>query len=299
MNKPPTGTGTAIINQMQWSKIMRIFIFNILLVTIASLQVKADTTAAGQTTAANICTNNCYKITENSNITNAQTLGDQLKEQPLNLTATFYYTPIIEPRSDGINILTNSNGNGPFVSEKEFCDAAMEGSVTFKKSNGEIKSYSYGGRGQQKLADCSKFYPKYKDAERLGYAKFIDCPFPNGCGAKNNPLIPFRTVAVNKSHGFKIGTVIFIPEAVGQKVPQLDGTTAEHDGYFLVGDYGDMPLNEIDVFVGAGPISSPPKSPFRFTNSSRNSKKPFGAQIVTDRIKLRNLKQTIERLAGI
>lgn len=274
---------------------MRIFILTILLLTFISNPAKTDTTAAST------CIN-CNNITQDnpsSNITTAQALTNQLKEQPLKLTATFYYTPIIEPRSDGINILANSNGNGPFVSEKEFCDAAMEGSVTFKKTSGEIKSYSYGGRGQKKLADCTKFYPKYKDAERLGYAKFMDCPFPNGVGAKNNPLIPFRTIAVNKSHGFKIGTVIFIPDAVGQKITQPDGTTSEHDGYFLVGDYGDMPLNEIDVFVGPGPILSPPKSPFRFTNSSRNSKKPFAAQIVTDRIKLNNLKQTIERFAGI
>ncbi len=69
---------------------------------------------------------------------------------------------------------------------------------------------------------------------------------PFGLGIKNFKLIPWRTVAVDP-HKILIGSVLFIPQAVGMPLP--DGTF--HDGYFLAHDAGKQIKEEhIDFFVG-------------------------------------------------
>lgn len=76
--------------------------------------------------------------------------------------------------------------------------------------------------------------------------KIIDAPY--GIGSRNNPLQPYRSLAVDPKK-IPIGTKIYIPEAKGMRLP--DGTI--HDGIFYAHDVGSgIDGNHIDVFTGVG-----------------------------------------------
>ncbi len=73
-------------------------------------------------------------------------------------------------------------------------------------------------------------------------------PAPNGLGTKGYHLIPFRSIAVDRTV-VPIGTPLFIPEAVGMRLP--DGTV--HDGRFWTHDVGGgIKGKRIDIFTGLG-----------------------------------------------
>lgn len=81
---------------------------------------------------------------------------------------------------------------------------------------------------------------------RAGSTRFSVVSAPYGLGSKSNPLIPFRSLATDPSE-IPYGTVLYIPEAVGAKLP--DGTT--HDGYFVAADTGGaIKGKRLDVFTG-------------------------------------------------
>lgn len=71
---------------------------------------------------------------------------------------------------------------------------------------------------------------------------------PFGMGYGENPLIPFKTLAVDTSV-IPIGSRIYIPAARGALLP--DGS--RHDGYFHALDIGDaIQSKRIDVFTSFG-----------------------------------------------
>lgn len=73
---------------------------------------------------------------------------------------------------------------------------------------------------------------------------------PYGLDALGCPLVPYRTVAV--PHGIPLGTVLYIPETVGLKLP--DG--ARHDGVWYATDRGvGIEGDRIDLFMQKGKAS--------------------------------------------
>lgn len=68
-----------------------------------------------------------------------------------------------------------------------------------------------------------------------------------GYGNKNNPITPFKSVAMDQSI-YPFGTKIFIPKLVGVKLP--DAST--HDGYLRVDDVGSAIKGptRVDLFCG-------------------------------------------------
>jgi len=71
---------------------------------------------------------------------------------------------------------------------------------------------------------------------------------PNGLGVEEYHLLPFRSVACDKGV-VPIGTELYIPAAVGAKLP--DGTV--HDGHFWTHDVGGgIQGKHLDFFTGAG-----------------------------------------------
>lgn len=82
----------------------------------------------------------------------------------------------------------------------------------------------------------------------VGSGRFDFVAAAYGMGVKGYHLIPFKSIAVDKSL-IPIGSKIFIEEAVGAKLP--DGSV--HDGIFYAHDVGsgikDM---HIDIFTGNG-----------------------------------------------
>lgn len=110
----------------------------------------------------------------------------------------------------------------------------MEGSAVLKdRGAGEmVVNYIRKVRGQ----------PRYKILDRCRY----------GIGVRNLCLLPYHTIAAdNKIH--KVNEVIFIPGAVGIKLP--DGSI--HNGMFVVRDTGGafqgIGQKRVDLFVGQDP----------------------------------------------
>jgi 3D (Asp-Asp-Asp) domain-containing protein len=70
-----------------------------------------------------------------------------------------------------------------------------------------------------------------------------------GQGTHNMPLVPFRSVAIDKRYyGVKNGDHIFIPSTKGMLIP---GTSIIHDGYWVVSDIGgDIKGPRVDLFSG-------------------------------------------------
>ncbi|MBI3891622.1 MAG: hypothetical protein HY303_08845 [Candidatus Wallbacteria bacterium] len=68
-----------------------------------------------------------------------------------------------------------------------------------------------------------------------------------GIGSGGRKLVPYRSIAVNKFSGLKglkVGDSVFIPQAVGMKLP----SGARHDGYFRVDDVGSG-VRGIDIYT--------------------------------------------------
>jgi len=79
-----------------------------------------------------------------------------------------------------------------------------------------------------------------------GEGRYRYVKHPWGTGAKDAPLEPFRSIAVDPKV-IPIGTKILIPQAVGALLP--DGST--HDGVFVAADTGSAIKGQhIDLFCG-------------------------------------------------
>lgn len=199
----------------------------------------------------------------------------------VSLWATNYY--LIEVKSSkgaGSVLIRNLNNEaiGPSISRKDWCSAAMEGSL---RVEGIV--FNYAGTRDPRQTDCS-----HAPSERVRWAK---TSHPFGTGSRNNPLVPFRTLACDLGglassrpwlHGGypRFGQRIYIPKAKGIKLP--DGTS--HNGIFHCGDTGGLITgNHIDVFIGAvagGESGARRVNPFPFIRSS--PRYPFEAYVLPD-----------------
>jgi hypothetical protein len=197
--------------------------------------------------------------------------------QKIKIWATMYYAKEVQARSSGVPLRNMSDQViGPFLSSSDWCNGAIEGTVVV---GGE--TYNYAGVKSPVQASCS-----HKPSERVRWKK---SPFKYGIGNRNNPLIPFVTIAcdqgtvggskkwLNGSY-MKFGQKIFIPNAKGAALP--DGS--KHDGIFICGDTGGaITGNHIDVFIGvvSGGLQGALRvNPFNFIESSAS--KTFDAYLV-------------------
>jgi len=206
------------------------------------------------------------------------------------LWATWYYLPQVSNVEDGYP-LRDPNGNplGPVLSNRDWCYAAMEGSV--RVQHGESgTTYNYAGTSPSHHINCSMYF-----GHNIGYNKFRVADGPFGDGVRNYVLVPFRTIAVDPDR-IPYGSVVFIPEARGETIPLQDGRTANHDGYFFAADTGRaIHGNHIDVYVGTAT-----RNPFPWVKSSRS--RTFEACVVSDksiRSALRRLHQLPQRTYGL
>ena len=201
---------------------------------------------------------------------------DSLQQQIL--WATQYY--IHSFTSGGKIPLLNKNGDstGFFADTCDFCTAALEGTAFIKDSSGNISVLNYDGVQQNELVDCRKC-KKYKNTKlnTVSWGKVVWRKTSGyGDGVLNYRLIPFRTIAVDKTN-IAYGTVLFIPKARGIEIELPNGIKIKHDGYFFAGDTGGaIKQNHIDVFTGVYE-----GNPFKDIVYS-NPKNTFEAYIVTD-----------------
>ncbi|HLM83006.1 MAG TPA: 3D domain-containing protein [Terriglobales bacterium] len=154
----------------------------------------------------------------------------------LQIWATEYHVVLIVGAHGDIPLLdTSGNPLGPQLTPKQFCNAALEGTVKIDNC-----TFNQDGKGSARQVNCIPYV--HRD---VGFNRFAKAKGPFGDGVRGYALIPYRTIATDNRF-IPTGTVLFIPSAVGQLLP----TGQKHDGYFFAGDVGDMKDNHIDVFNG-------------------------------------------------
>lgn len=203
------------------------------------------------------------------------TLGRKLE-----LWATHYHTPVVEPALKTISASFPLIGakNQP-ISERltwrDWCAAALQGSVAIRSSDGKQTAFVYvDSRGPEQV-NCDDQLGSLSDGIKRATrrARFMAVAHPQGCGVRRIPLTPYRTVAVDPAL-IPIGTVLFIPELRGLMFNR-DGELVAHDGYLFAGDQGGAVNGaHVDVFTdGADPM--PMEDLFASTSA-----RTFAAQIV-------------------
>jgi N-acetylmuramoyl-L-alanine amidase len=192
------------------------------------------------------------------------------------LWATYYYLHQAPTIARGNPLLDPAGTHlGAELSDRDWCAAALQGSVAVMNGDQSLGTYNYAGRGATQQVDCSVYYPRLGTVRDTSRVRFKRSNTPFGEGVSGFMLVPYRTIAVDRSV-IPIGSVVYIPEARGQVVTLPSGATAVHDGYFYAADVGGaIRGNHIDVFIGPSR-----QNPFPFVRSTANSS--FRAYLVND-----------------
>jgi 3D (Asp-Asp-Asp) domain-containing protein len=173
---------------------------------------------------------------------------------------------------------------GVKLSAKDWCSAAVEGTVNVRTGTGEIKTFNFAGTGAVEQVNCRPFFPSLSTISKTNKTRFGLSKGLFGEGVDGLNLVPYRSIAVDRSE-IAIGTLIYIPAARGVKVILPSGESTLHDGYFFAADVGGaIKDNHIDVFIGVAN-----KNPFPFVKSSKSE--TFDAFIVNDGSITKELKK--------
>lgn len=189
--------------------------------------------------------------------------------------ATNYYLVMLNSPVTGSNPLLDMNGNalGPKLSKEDWCNAAMEGSLRVNYPDGTSRMFNYAGVAEYDQVACG--WASYPKTNRV---RFRETKSPFGDGVDGMILVPFRTIAVAPTE-VPFGTLVYIPQAKGQKFMLPNGEERTHDGYFFAGDTGGAMKKDslnpdrhhhFDVFTGAEQ-----KSPFTIVTNTPKQRNSF------------------------
>lgn len=204
---------------------------------------------------------------------------------PLTLWSTQYY--IHQFLSGGSIPIIYADGTSSNLTADtcNFCSASLEGTAYVTDSVGNVTVINFAKSADSSFVDCRacSIYANSKlNVENWGKTLWRKSE-GYGNGVNNYSLIPFRTIAVDKTV-IPYGTVIYIPKVKGKTIYLPNGKTVIHDGYFFAGDTGGaIKKNHIDIFTGI--FTGNP-----FPNVIQSSEtKTFEAFIVTDKTIIREL----------
>ena len=172
--------------------------------------------------------------------------------KPLRLWATWYHIPAVDAAKDGFHLRSVSGEPiSPPIPGREWCNAALQGVITIRDSDGTPRTYTYETEVESAQVNCRSYYGHPGSwTSAAGRSRFGVSKGPFGDGAGGYQLVPYRSVAVN-THLIPLGTVLYIPAARGVAITLPSGRKVLHDGYFFASDSGgDIHRNHIDVFVG-------------------------------------------------
>jgi 3D (Asp-Asp-Asp) domain-containing protein len=176
------------------------------------------------------------------------------KSKELTLWATYYNVYPATAVQGGQPLLDEQGAElGPTLDVRDFCLAALEGTVKVTDADKRSVTYNFAARGKTSQCDCSPYVsgalsPAEKDA--LGRTLWEVAGAPFGTGERGMRLVPFRSIAVDP-RSIPLGSVIYIPRARGRTVTLPSGRVAKHDGYFYAADTGGgVRASHIDVFLG-------------------------------------------------
>lgn len=167
---------------------------------------------------------------------------------PLPVWASWYSVPRVYAVTEGVPLLDMKGAPlGPMLQARDFCRAAIEGTVQVVRRRGGRRLYAFAGLGEEHQTDCSTLY---KSQPAAGRARFRRVRRASTMVGHHTTVVPYRTLAVDPSF-IPLGSVVYIPAARGTVVALEDGTSRLHDGYFYALDTGGgIEGNHIDVFLG-------------------------------------------------
>lgn len=196
------------------------------------------------------------------------------------LWATHYNVHPASPAAAGLPLLDLTGATiGPTLSPRDWCLAALEGTVAVTTATGTT-TYNYTGKAAEAQVDCVQVLALDATgkpwAGALGRSRFKRSRGPFGEGVGSFDLVPYRTIAVDPGT-LPFGTVLYVPDARGTTVTLPDGTQVVHDGYFFAADTGGaIKQTHIDVFCGVATANCFPG----FVHSKAT--KTFDAWVVDD-----------------
>lgn len=203
---------------------------------------------------------------------------EQLRTRSLTLWATYYYVYQARPATTGLPLLDPTGTPlTPTLSVRDWCYAALQGTVQVTNTQGLATTYNFAGRGDVPQTDCSPFFSSLSSeiANKVSRVRFTPVASKYGRGAKGVGLVPYRTIAVDRDL-IPFGSVLYIPQARGQVITLPSGQQVVHDGYFYAADTGSaITGNHIDVFLG-----TEARNPFPFITSKSSGE--FEAFLVED-----------------
>jgi len=172
----------------------------------------------------------------------------------LKLWATHYHTPMVKAAPEAISTafpLVGRKGDAISapLSQRDWCEAALQGSVAIK-TGASSKAFVYVDSNGPEQTNCDEFLGSLSDGVKNATrrARFMAVSHPLGCGVRNLPLMPFRTIAVDPDV-IPLESVVFVPELRGRKF-ELNDRAYIHDGYLFAGDRGGAIRGKhIDVFL--------------------------------------------------
>jgi 3D (Asp-Asp-Asp) domain-containing protein len=172
------------------------------------------------------------------------------------LWATQYFTPLLDAAPEELSAafpLLGVSGDAlsPRLSQGDWCKAVLQGSVTIREADGTESAYVYVDAKGPEQANCDDHLGKLSDGVKLAsrFARFRKLHHPYGCGLRDIPLLPYRTLAVDLDV-IPLNTVLYAPALRGQTF-ELDGKTHVHDGYVFAGDKGGGAIRgaHVDFFT--------------------------------------------------
>ena len=178
--------------------------------------------------------------------------GSALHAAPLLVWFTNYYTPIYPEQDGGIPLLGADNlpiSGG--LTRQQWCDVALQGSASLVDRSGQATAYVYLDSQGPEQASCDAQLGDLSDRIKRATRRirFRAVAHPYGCGVADYPLIPFRTVAVDRDT-IPYGTVLYVPAFRGQAFT-LDEERYVHDGYVYAADKGGaIQGTHMDFFTG-------------------------------------------------
>jgi 3D (Asp-Asp-Asp) domain-containing protein len=204
----------------------------------------------------------------------------------LTLYSTFYYVFSATNLAQGGEKLLDKAGQdlAADIIKKQWCLAAVEGTVTVMFPTPSEKTFNFSGTGSRTQVDCAPMLPGLKPGPRAAAGKSrwmkLSDRVQYGLGDQNFRLVPFRSIAVDRGQSHFTASrkaVIYVPGLKGIKLKMRDGSERIHDGYLFAADTGGaIKDNHIDFFTGASQENPAPRL-IRSTPSAT-----FPAYIVTD-----------------
>ena len=191
---------------------------------------------------------NAPKLFQNTYSVYAQELTFDIAEPDIvalekkRLWATYYHIWHATEVASGVALLDKNNQKiSGFISQRDWCMGAIEGTILVTKADGSVQTYNYADHKGAQQVDCSKVLninPINKPwITSTGKSRYRVARGTYGDGVLNYKLIPYRTIAVDKK-AVSYGSVVYIPQARGTTITLPSGASAIHDGFFYAADTG-------------------------------------------------------------